>query len=92
MIICAPNNKVKIPRKICKNNKKPTILGLLFGAGDPAAALIQDGKIIAMVEEERFTRNKHDHGIFPLNATNYCLEQGKIDIKNIDFSRHRNEI
>jgi len=37
-----------------------TILGISAFYHDSAAAIIQDGKIIAAAQEERFTRKKHD--------------------------------
>jgi carbamoyltransferase len=62
----------------------PTVLGLLFGGGDPAAALIRDGRIIASAEEERFNRVKHARGAFPLQAVKYCLQEAGIDITDVD--------
>ncbi|HQP91967.1 MAG TPA: carbamoyltransferase N-terminal domain-containing protein, partial [Candidatus Omnitrophota bacterium] len=50
---------------------------------DSAAALIKDGKIIAAMEEERFTRKKHD-GSFPVNALNECLRLGGLSGSDID--------
>ncbi len=53
--------------------KLPTIvLGLSYGHGDSAAAIIVDGKLVAAAEEERFTRVKHDAG-FPFKAIEYCF-------------------
>ena len=49
------------------------ILGISAFYHDSAASLIQDGKIIAAAQEERFTRKKHDPG-FPANAIKFCLE------------------
>jgi len=49
-----------------------------------SASLIQDGKIIAAVCEERFTRNKNEQG-FPKNAIEYCLKEGKLERKDVDF-------
>jgi len=40
---------------------------------DSAAALVQDGNIVAAAREERFTRKKYDSS-FPQNAINYCLQ------------------
>lgn len=60
------------------------ILGISAFYHDSAACLVQDGKIVAAAQEERFTRKKHDHG-FPKNAANFCLEYGGISIENIDF-------
>ncbi len=49
------------------------ILGISAYYHDSAAALVQDGQIVAAAQEERFTRKKHDAG-FPVNAVRYCLE------------------
>lgn len=59
------------------------ILGISGYYHDSAAALIQDGKIIACAQEERFTRIKHDAN-FPALAIQYCLKEGKIQIDDID--------
>lgn len=50
---------------------------------DASAALVADGVVIAAVEEERFSRNKHHRG-FPVNAIRYCLEEAGITIADID--------
>ena len=49
------------------------ILGLSAYYHDSAAALVEDGRVIAAAQEERFTRKKHDPG-FPTHAVRYCLE------------------
>lgn len=51
------------------------ILGISCFYHDSAAALVEDGRIIAAAQEERFTRKKHDDD-FPLNAIRYCMGQG----------------
>jgi carbamoyltransferase len=48
------------------------VLGLSAFYHDSAAALVEDGRIIAAAQEERFTRKKHDPG-FPRQAIEYCL-------------------
>ena len=53
------------------------ILGISAYYHDSAACLIQDGKIVAAAQEERFTRKKHDYR-FPGNAVDFCLESGGI--------------
>ena len=60
------------------------ILGLSAFYHDSAACLVRDGKIIAAAQQERFTRVKHDHR-FPLDAINYCLKEGKITSKDLDY-------
>lgn len=58
------------------------ILGISALYHDSAAALIQDGEIIAAVQEERFTRIKHDSSV-PENAIAYCLKEGKIEAEDL---------
>jgi len=60
------------------------ILGISAFYNDSAVALIEDGKIIAATQEERFTRKKHDSN-FPKNAIDYCLDHAKISINDIDY-------
>jgi carbamoyltransferase len=60
------------------------VLGISAFYHDSAACLIQDGRIVACAQEERFTRNKHDFS-FPINAINYCLKEGKIAAQDLDF-------
>ena len=59
------------------------ILGISAFYHDSAATLIQDGKIIAAAQEERFSRIKHDER-FPKNAIKYVLEEGKIELNQIN--------
>jgi carbamoyltransferase len=59
------------------------ILGISAFYHDSAAALIVDGKIVAAAQEERFTRIKHDPS-FPSNAILYCLQEGRISIRDVD--------
>src|SRR5712672_2225977 len=49
------------------------ILGIFAYYHGSAAALVDDGKVIAAAQEERFTRKKHDSG-FPHQAIRSCLE------------------
>ncbi len=59
------------------------ILGLNAYHADAAAALVQDGRVVAAAEEERFNRIKHSAG-FPIEAIRYCLRQGGIDLRDVD--------
>ena len=59
------------------------ILGISAFYHDSAAALIQDGKIVAAAQEERFSRIKHD-ARYPKNAIKYILEEGKIELSQVD--------
>lgn len=53
------------------------ILGISAYFHDSAAALIRGGEIVAAVQEERFTRRKHDPA-FPSNAISACLAEAGI--------------
>ena len=55
------------------------ILGLNAYHGDSSACLLEDGKLIAAVEEERFLRVKHWAG-FPLEAIRWCLKEAKASL------------
>jgi len=60
------------------------ILGISCFYHDAAASLLKDGEIIAAVQEERFTRKKHDPD-FPTNAINYCLREGGITPEDLSY-------
>ena len=60
------------------------ILGISAFYHDSAACLVRDGEIIAAAQEERFTRKKHDPG-FPHRAVEYCLNEGRIGIKDLQY-------
>ncbi len=53
------------------------ILGISAFYHDSAACLVKNGEIIAAAQEERFTRKKQDQS-FPINAINYCMQEGEI--------------
>jgi carbamoyltransferase len=59
------------------------ILGISAFYHDSAAALVEDGRIIAAAQEERFTRKKHDPS-FPIHAIGYCLEAAGAKLSEID--------
>jgi len=59
------------------------ILGISAFYHDSAAAVIVDGKIVAAVQEERFSRKKHDER-FPKNAIRYCLDHSGLSIDKLD--------
>lgn len=60
------------------------ILGLSYLSHDTAAALIQDGCVVAIAEEERFTRKKHENA-FPAQSIRFVLEEGKIRSDQVDI-------
>ncbi len=59
------------------------ILGISAFYHDSAAALVEDGRVVAAVQEERFTRKKHDSS-FPKNAIDYCLREAGANIDELD--------
>jgi len=60
------------------------ILGISGLYHDSAACMLQDGKIIAAAQEERFTRRKHDPR-FPENSIRYCIQEARIKLSEVDF-------
>ncbi len=60
------------------------ILGIDWGEHDSAASLLQDGRLIAAVEEERLSRIKHAPFAFPSRAARYCLQAGGITPADVD--------
>jgi carbamoyltransferase len=59
------------------------ILGISAFYHDAAAAIVQDGVILAAAQEERFTRQKHDSS-FPSNAISYCLDYAGCTLDELD--------
>jgi carbamoyltransferase len=66
-------------------------LGINAAYHDPAAALVQDGDVVAAAEEERFTHIKHGKRPLPFStwelpfhAIDFCLKQAGIDLSDID--------
>jgi carbamoyltransferase len=60
------------------------VLGISAFYHDSAAALVEDGSIVAAAQEERFTRKKHDAG-FPRNAVEYCLAEAGTGLDGLDL-------
>jgi carbamoyltransferase len=59
------------------------VLGVSAYHGDSAAALLQDGRVIAAAEEERFTRQKHWAGL-PSRAIAFCLGRAGVGLSDVD--------
>lgn len=53
-------------------------------AHDASACLMVDGRIVACVQEERFSRQKGDYG-YPERSIAYCLKFAGIESKDIDL-------
>src|ERR1700720_4406299 len=60
------------------------ILGISAFYHDSAAALVENGEVIAAAQEERFSRKKHD-ARFPHNAVSYCLSEAGIHLHDLDY-------
>jgi len=61
------------------------ILGINPGSHESSACLLENGMIIAVAEEERFTRLKHAINQMPCYAIQYCLEEGGIELSDVDY-------
>ncbi len=60
------------------------ILGISAFYHDSAAALLNEGAIVAAAQEERFSRRKHDSGL-PRRAIEYCLAEGGVGLGEVDY-------
>jgi len=74
--------------------KQPIVLGIKTTSHDTGAALIANGKVVA-IAEERLNRVKHSPNMFPVLAIDYCLKasgckDGDVDLVAIDESGLRN--
>ena len=63
---------------------KNYILGISCFYHDSAAVLLSDGVILSAVQEERFSRKKHDSR-FPYHSIKYCLQSENINLKDIKY-------
>jgi len=61
------------------------IVGISAFGQNPAACLLQNGKLMAFAEEERFIRIKSAFGRFPLQSLKYCLSAAKISVNDINL-------
>ena len=60
------------------------IIGINSHHPDSSACIIKDGKLIAAVEEERFTRIKHWAGL-PVLSIRHCLNEAKIKLSEVEY-------
>ena len=58
-------------------------LGISAFYHDASACIFKNGRLIAAIEEERFTGVKHDSS-FPINSINWCLDQLNINLGKVD--------
>jgi carbamoyltransferase len=61
------------------------LLGITCNIHESSAALVKNGVLIAAVDEERFTRRKHDSG-FPEHAIAYCLREAGISLRDVAYA------
>ena len=64
--------------------KNINIIGISCYYHDSAAALVQNGRVINAIQEERLTRIKHDSS-FPINSIKKILEINNLSLKEIDY-------
>jgi carbamoyltransferase len=60
------------------------ILGINALGVAPSACIVQNGKMIAMAEEDRFTRFKGSFGFMPAKAVQFCLAYAGMRLSDID--------
>ena len=60
------------------------ILGISAFYHDSAACILKNGEILAAVQEERFTRKKHDQS-FPINSIKFCLNEAGITPSDLEI-------
>jgi carbamoyltransferase len=60
------------------------VLGVSAFYHDSAAALVEDGRVVAAAQEERFTRKKFDAN-FPMRAIEYCLAEARCTLPDVDY-------
>lgn len=60
------------------------VLGLNIGFHDASAALLRDGALRFLIEEERLTRRKHAIAQPPVRSIQACLDFEGIDIDSVD--------
>ncbi len=54
-----------------------------WGHHDAAAVLVEDGRVVAAIEEERLNRVKHSSA-FPLRSIRRCLEKAGVALDEVD--------
>ena len=56
-------------KNICFEKQKMNILGISCYYHDSAASLVKNGKVVAAIEEERFSRKKFRVQVYFINFT-----------------------
>lgn len=61
------------------------VLGLVGGLGhDASAALVIDGELMSISEEERFTRDRHAPDHLPVEGAAHCLAAAGLEMSDVD--------
>jgi carbamoyltransferase len=60
------------------------VLGISAFYHDSAAALVEDGRVVAAAQEERFTRKKFDAS-YPRHSIDYCLKSASAELADVDL-------
>lgn len=60
------------------------VLGVNPGPHDGSAALLRDGQLVAMAEQERFSRNKQADWETPLDPIEHCLAEAGLKPDDLD--------
>src|SRR6266404_3352051 len=60
------------------------VLGISAFYHDSAAAIVEEGRVVAAAQEERFTRKKFDAS-FRHRAVEYCLEAARSSLRDVDI-------
>jgi len=66
------------------------VLGINYNHANTSACILENGKIICAVEEERFSRIKNDAN-FPINAIKFCLDKLNININKVDIITYNSD-
>src|SRR4029450_3413379 len=61
------------------------LLGISCNIHESSAVLVKNGELVAAVEEERFSRKKHDRR-FPELAIAYCLREAGISMRDVSYA------
>ncbi|WP_242588233.1 carbamoyltransferase family protein [Streptomyces albidoflavus] len=62
---------------------EPVYLGISLGPIDPSVAAVRGGRVVAYAEEERFVRDKHADGRYPIRSLKYCLAEAGVTLDGV---------
>jgi carbamoyltransferase len=58
-------------------------LGISLGPVDPSVAAVRAGRVVSYAEEERYVRNKHADGVYPIRSLRYCLQEAGVHLDEV---------